>query len=141
VESLLVHIIAIAMTYALARAIGASVGLLELFVLLPPVMLIAAFPVSIAGWGVREFSMVAAFGFAGLAQGDGLMISLLTGLVQLVSGVIGGVMWITLKGNSKQFPATGIGKLQRKNVLRLGEKRRTKSIICFKSIVCRLRRQ
>ena len=40
-------------------------------------------PISIAGWGVRESSMVVAFGYAGLAQSDGLTLSILFGLLEL----------------------------------------------------------
>lgn len=95
--SLLIHIIAIAMAYALAQAVGARVSLMDLFVLLPSVMLIAAIPISIAGWGIRELSMVTAFGFAGLAQSDALVISLLIGLVQLASSMMAGVIWMAFK--------------------------------------------
>ncbi|WP_425905854.1 lysylphosphatidylglycerol synthase transmembrane domain-containing protein [Nitrobacter sp. TKz-YC02] len=109
--SLLIHVIAIATTYALAQAIGARVTLMDLFMLLPPVMLIAAFPISIAGWGIREFSMVAAFGFFGLAQTDGLVISLLTGLVQLATGVMGGVMWVAFKMSPKRTLEAKAGPL------------------------------
>ncbi len=100
--SVITHVIAIVMTYGLARAISAPVSLVELFVLLPPVMLIAALPVSIAGWGIRELSMVTAFAYAGLEQTDGLVISLLTGLLQLAVGVAGGVMWIVLRMSPKR---------------------------------------
>ena len=59
-----------------------------------PVVLIAIIPVSIAGWGIREGAMVAAFGYAGLTPGDGLMVSLLYGAAYLVIGVIGGLVWL-----------------------------------------------
>ena len=46
---------------------------------MPPVLLIATVPISIAGWGVRESGMIAAFAYAGLAESDGLMLSILFG--------------------------------------------------------------
>ena len=49
----------------------------EVLFLMPPVILIATVRVSIAGWGVRERSMVVAFGYAGLAQSDGLTLSII----------------------------------------------------------------
>jgi hypothetical protein len=58
------------------------------------VLLVATVPISIAGWGVRESSMVVAFGYAGLAQSDGLTLSILFGLVSFAVGAIGGVIWI-----------------------------------------------
>ena len=48
--------------------------------MIPPVILISTIPISIAGWGVRESSMIVAFTYAGLAAGDGLIVSILVGL-------------------------------------------------------------
>jgi Uncharacterised protein family (UPF0104). len=61
---------------------------------MPPVILIATVPVSIAGWGVRESSMIVAFAYAGLAQSDGLTLSILFGAVGFIVGVVGGIVWI-----------------------------------------------
>ncbi len=59
-----------------------------------PVALISVVPISIAGWGVREGAMVAAFAYAGLSQSDGLLISILFGISYLLLGVLGGVVWV-----------------------------------------------
>ncbi len=59
-----------------------------------PVALISVVPISIAGWGVREGAMVAAFAYAGLPQSDGLMVSLLFGISYLLLGVLGGGVWV-----------------------------------------------
>jgi hypothetical protein len=61
---------------------------------MPPVLLIATVPVSIAGWGIRESSLMVAFAYAGLAQSDGLAISILFGAASFIVGVVGGVVWI-----------------------------------------------
>ena len=61
---------------------------------MPPVLLISTIPISIAGWGVRESSMIAAFALAGLAQSDGLTLSILYGATSFVVGVIGGMVSI-----------------------------------------------
>ena len=57
-------------------------------------MLIATIPVSIAGWGVRESAMVLAFSYAGLAESDGLIVSILFGAASLAIGGIGGIVWV-----------------------------------------------
>ena len=62
--------------------------------LLPPVLMISTIPVSIAGWGVRESSMIAAFAFAGLSESDGLTLSVLFGAAYFVAGLAGGIVWI-----------------------------------------------
>jgi glycosyltransferase 2 family protein len=78
-----------------ARAIGADVTLLYAVFVVLPVMLVAVVPISIAGWGIREGAMVAAFGYAGLPPGDGLIVSLLIGATLLASGALGGLVWLT----------------------------------------------
>lgn len=51
-------------------------------------------PISIAGWGVREATMMVAFGYAGLAQTDGTVVSILFGAVSFIVGCAGGQVWI-----------------------------------------------
>jgi uncharacterized membrane protein YbhN (UPF0104 family) len=79
-----------------SRAQGPKVAVLSLqiFQLVPPVMLITMLPISIAGWGVREASMGLAFGYAGLMANEGVNISLLYGAVSFIVGLIGGLVWI-----------------------------------------------
>jgi len=92
--SLPIHLSTVAMVWCCAQSVAAPVGFEQVLFLLPPVLLIATVPISIAGWGVRESSMVVAFGYAGLAQSDGLTLSILFGLVSFAVGAIGGVVWI-----------------------------------------------
>jgi uncharacterized membrane protein YbhN (UPF0104 family) len=94
VLSLLIHILAVAVAWCVARAIAAPIGFEDVFLLIPPVMLIIMIPVSIAGWGVREASMALAFGYAALAASEGVNISLLFGLAFFAVGALGGLVWI-----------------------------------------------
>jgi uncharacterized membrane protein YbhN (UPF0104 family) len=57
-------------------------------------MLITMLPISMAGWGVREATMIVAFGYSGLPQADGLMVSLLFGFAYFIVGAIGGTVWV-----------------------------------------------
>jgi glycosyltransferase 2 family protein len=92
--SILVHLMTVLVAWLIAKAVGAQFGIYYSLLLIPPVILIAAIPVSLAGWGVRESAMIAAFTYAGLSQTDGLTISVLFGLGQFVIGVLGGAVWI-----------------------------------------------
>jgi len=102
--SLPIHLITVAMVWCCARSVGAPVGFAQVLYLLPPVLLVATVPVSIAGWGVRESSMVVAFGYAGLAPGDGLILSILFGLVSFAVGTLGGAVWVA--SGVKRLPFT-----------------------------------
>ena len=61
-------------------------------------------PISIAGWGVREATMMVAFGYAGLAQTDGTVVSLLFGASSFIVGAIGGLVWILSAEKTSKIP-------------------------------------
>lgn len=94
VLSLAVHVATTVVAWCAARAILASADFEQVFLLVPPIVLITMLPISIAGWGLREATMMVAFGYAGLVQSDGTMVSLLTGVTAFVAGAIGGLIWI-----------------------------------------------
>ena len=92
--SFTIHLLTVLVAWGAARATHASVEFMQVLYLFLPVMLVATIPVSIAGWGVRESAMVLAFSYAGLVESDGLIVSILYGVVTLGVGAIGGVVWI-----------------------------------------------
>lgn len=94
VLSLLIHVTAVVIAWCAVRSIAAPAAFEQLFMLIPPIMLITMLPISIAGWGVREATMMVAFGYAGLAQTDGTVVSLLFGASSFVVGAIGGLVWV-----------------------------------------------
>lgn len=95
VLSIFIHICNIAIVWVLAHGLELSVGFFECMAMVPPVVLLTMLPISIAGWGVREGAMVVAFGFVGVAPADAIALSLLHGLVYLVGGLPGGVLWLS----------------------------------------------
>jgi len=92
--SLVVHLLTIIAAWCCVKAIAAPVSFTQVLFLVPPVLLVAAIPISIAGWGVRESSMIVAFAYAGLAQSNGLTLSILFGAASFVVGIAGGSVWI-----------------------------------------------
>ena len=92
--SVAIHLITAATAWCCAKAIASPVSFAQILFLMPPVLLIATLPVSIAGWGVRESSFMFAFAYAGLAQSDGLAISILFGAASFIVGLVGGIIWI-----------------------------------------------
>jgi len=72
----------------------AAVDFAQVVDLVLPVTLIATLvPLSLAGWGVRQAAMVLAFSYAGPAD-DGLIVSVLYGIVNLAVDTIGGFVWV-----------------------------------------------
>ena len=65
-SAILIHLMTAAACYALADGLQAHLSAIDAFVLIPPVVLLTAVPISISGWGVREGAMVACLGLAGV---------------------------------------------------------------------------
>lgn len=104
--SLVIHFLTIGSIWCIAQSVEASASFTLLMFMVPPVILIATVPLSIAGWGVREGSMIVAFTFAGLAAGDGLIVSVLFGMTAFAIGAIGGIVWMASGAKTvTQLPA------------------------------------
>lgn len=88
-----VHIGVVVSAFALARALGVSIGFLDCVAVIPPVMLAAVLPISIAGWGVREGAMVVSLSWLNVPTDAALAISISFGLLQLFLAVPGGAIW------------------------------------------------
>lgn len=107
--TVLIHLLTAVAAWAAARSVGADLSLLYALFLVLPVALVAVVPISIAGWGVREGAMVAAFAYAGLPQADGLIVSLLFGAGYLALGGVGGLIWVITSDRSKRMAAVDTG--------------------------------
>ena len=88
------HLCRVAIVLSLALALGISVAPSDAFTLVPVALLICMIPISIAGWGVREVVFIQAFSLAGVAPSHALALSLLYGLVGLITGLFGGTVWL-----------------------------------------------
>ena len=95
--SVVLQIVQIASVYFIAVALGLEVSFTAVMVALPAVLLISSLPISLAGWGVREQSMVLALGAMGVAPTDALAISVLLGLSWIVIGLPGALVWLGYK--------------------------------------------
>jgi uncharacterized membrane protein YbhN (UPF0104 family) len=92
--SFAIHLMSVIVAWGAAMAAHASVDFAHILFLFLPVLLVSTVPLSIAGWGVRESAMMLAFSYAGLAESDGLIVSILYGVATLVVGAIGGIVWV-----------------------------------------------
>jgi glycosyltransferase 2 family protein len=89
--------------YVFARDLGVGLSLVDCLLLVPPVILAMAVPISFAGWGVREVGIVALFGAVGVAAADSLVMSVAFGATSAAGGLIGGVVW-QLSGLRRPLP-------------------------------------
>ncbi|MGI9419539.1 MAG: lysylphosphatidylglycerol synthase transmembrane domain-containing protein, partial [Geminicoccaceae bacterium] len=90
--ALVVHLCSIAAFWLSARAIDAPLGLIEAALVVPPMLLIAMMPISVAGWGVREG--VVLIGLQGVSAETAISIALLFGLALLIASLPGSLLWL-----------------------------------------------
>lgn len=91
----------------LARSMSLSLSPAAAVFLFPPVLLLSAMPISLAGWGIREGAMVLVFSLAGLEADASLSVSVLFGVCMLLSGLPGGFIWLLTR---RDIAATGKGE-------------------------------
>lgn len=88
------HIAIAGGVFFIAQSIDLDISILDCMVLMPLVMLVTTLPISIAGWGVRESAMVAAFALVGVQADDALVLSILFGLISVLFAIPGGITWL-----------------------------------------------
>lgn len=91
--SILNQLVVGVIVWALARAIGADLGLGAALFLFPYVLLLSMVPISLAGWGVREGAMVVVFAMVALPTASALTVSILFGACLLASALPGALLW------------------------------------------------
>jgi len=89
-----------AAVYCLALDLDVPLDLLGAAAVVPGVMVASSLPISIAGWGVREASMVVGLGLLGVGQSDAAIISIGFGFLVLIFGLLGGLVWV-VRGSPK----------------------------------------
>ena len=83
-----------AIAFSLGRAQHLDVSFFDFVVLIPPVVLLSALPISIGGWGVRENAMIIALAPIGVAAGSALLIAVQLALLASLLSLPGGAIWM-----------------------------------------------
>jgi glycosyltransferase 2 family protein len=112
--SLAIHLLTVTAVWLVAKSVAVPLDFWLAVFLIPPVLLIASLPVSIAGWGLREGVMIAGFAYAGLAESDGLIVSLLFGAASFLVGALGGMIWILRGGRLHSPLQSAMGTYERR---------------------------
>ncbi|HEB99870.1 MAG TPA: flippase-like domain-containing protein [Thiotrichales bacterium] len=95
--SVAVHLASIFAIWQIGRAIGLPYGFTTYLVLLPPVILFTLIPISLAGWGVREGSMIGIFTLIGAEREPVFVLSVLYGLLVILTSLPGMLFWLRSK--------------------------------------------
>jgi len=93
--SMVTHTLVVTQIYVIGHCFSPEkINMLLCFAAVPPALLVSYMPFSIAGWGVREASMVIAFGFFGIAASIAILVSLTIGMSVFAISLLGGTLWI-----------------------------------------------
>jgi hypothetical protein len=87
--------------FTIARSLGMELDFQLFLVAMPPVFLLTFIPVSLAGWGIREGAMVGIFLLVGADKDHILAVSIVYGLILIVSSLPGGLFWLNSKHHSE----------------------------------------
>ena len=79
------HLANIAMFLIIAQAMGVGLPILPAIAIMSVTLFLSVLPVSIAGWGIRELSLVQAFGQIGVAAEGILLASVCYGLMVMIT--------------------------------------------------------
>ncbi|MCB9988819.1 MAG: flippase-like domain-containing protein [Rhodospirillales bacterium] len=88
--------------YALTIPTEANITLVQLLSVLLVIALVAALPISIGGWGVRESAFIVGLGFLGVPAETAFSVSVQVGILSMLSTVVAGVPGL-LGGNVQKL--------------------------------------
>lgn len=89
-----VHLLAVASVVLIAAALGVTLDFRHAIGIVATAVLLAAVPLSINGWGIREGAMVAGLALVGIGQADAFLISVLFGLGVMLATLPGAALWL-----------------------------------------------
>lgn len=98
--SVIVHLFSVLTMYGLSLSLSLELSFQTLLIAVPPVFLLTIIPLSLAGWGIREGAMVGVFMLVGADQTKILAMSILYGLLLIISALPGSYFWIKKKQNN-----------------------------------------
>jgi hypothetical protein len=88
------QVLVAAEAWCLSQSLHLGVPFFDFAMLMPPVMLLVALPISAGGWGVREGAMVAVLALVGVGSEPALLLSVELGLLWTLVSLPGGAIWL-----------------------------------------------
>ncbi len=88
--------------FLLARSLHIEMSILDALTLFPLVLLFSSVPISIGGWGVREFGAIGLLGLISVSSQQAVAISLQFGVVSLLMSLPGAIFWLGTRGRSTE---------------------------------------
>ncbi|MBI3616171.1 MAG: flippase-like domain-containing protein [Candidatus Omnitrophica bacterium] len=103
--SLVVQGLAILMFAAVSKALALPIPIVFLILTVPMVMTISQIPISLNGWGVREGATILLLKRINIGAPEALSLSLVCAAIPLLSGAIGGILFLTRRRRKQIRPS------------------------------------
>jgi glycosyltransferase 2 family protein len=87
--------------YVMSLGLNVGLSLFDCVILMQPVALVIALPISVGGWGVRETAMIGLLSFVGISSSAALSLSVQMGLLTVVATLPGGAIWLLHKDQTR----------------------------------------
>ncbi|MDR3476683.1 MAG: lysylphosphatidylglycerol synthase transmembrane domain-containing protein [Gammaproteobacteria bacterium] len=94
--------------YLIALGLGVEIQFAQCLFVVPVFTLLAALPISFAGWGVRELSCVGLLGYFDVSSENALIVSVMYGLLFFLSSLPGILAAYPFFASMRRVPAEGI---------------------------------
>jgi uncharacterized membrane protein YbhN (UPF0104 family) len=106
--SLPAHALAVAIMVLYLATLGYALPVAQAMVIFPGILLAAALPVSIGGWGVRELAAVSLLAHVGVPAAAATSVAVAFALSQMAVALLGSLAWLLL-GRPAQKAISGNG--------------------------------
>ena len=100
--SISIHVFSIIAVLILSMGLELEISWLRIVLVVPLATLFMLIPISIAGWGVREGVMIVGLGYINVLPEQALALSILYGLLMLITALPGGIIWLFSSQPNKQ---------------------------------------
>lgn len=87
--SLLSHTVTVVAVFLIAVSVSSTVNLIQFMLILPPILILTALPLTFGGWGIREFGFAQAYLMLGHSHSEGIAVSVLFAVVYMMSTMPG----------------------------------------------------
>ncbi|MFH0762799.1 MAG: lysylphosphatidylglycerol synthase transmembrane domain-containing protein [Candidatus Omnitrophota bacterium] len=110
--SLLIQLILPITCFIIALSLGVRLNIIYFLVFVPIIAAITLLPISIGGLGLRDAATIFFFAKAGMSEGSAFAMSLLSFLIMLLCGIIGGIIYVfTVRHRRIQHHQTPLARL------------------------------
>lgn len=92
--SILAHLCVVGYFFLLASSIGLDINFLKLLAFVPLIEFLSAIPISFGGVGIREAVTILLFSSEGISAAEAMSVSLLSFVVILLLGALGGAFYL-----------------------------------------------